>query len=34
MPCDCGESFKRKFHGEIRLHTGVQDGMPSGVSTP
>jgi hypothetical protein len=34
MPCTCDESFKRKFYGNITLHSGVQDGIPSGMAHP
>jgi len=34
MPCNCDESFKRKYHGQIVLYSSMVVGLPSGAALP
>jgi hypothetical protein len=31
MPCNCDSSYKRVLHGEIKLWTAKQEGIPAGT---
>jgi hypothetical protein len=33
MACNCDVNFKRDFYGEIKLWTGLQNGIAAGAGT-
>lgn len=34
MPCNCDESFKRKYYGQIQLWGDMREGIPTGAGLP
>ena len=34
MSCNCNESLKRTYYGEMRLWNQMQDGLPCGAALP